>query len=760
MPVKLLLLSEATMADVAGGIQKAIATEIQELRRRGYDIRLLVRQHQAGGPLEEVIDGVPILRLPSPVKGSRAFYLHPFNTMKRGPGAIEALHLTWPFDIALAHSTFWANALGRAKVPARKLFCFHAPAGDEIAIDIGRGKYGPLTPLAKAAVRRIVAAEERAIGLSDATFTRSSFMRERLRAIHPRHQFDVVPVVPLMVDTDHFKYAPECVDARARLDLPLDRPIVLCVRRLVARMGFEELIKAMAQVRLTRPDVMLLIGGRGYLEDELKALVQEQGLCDSIRFLGFIPDADLSTYYAAADLFVLPTSELEGFGMVTLEAASVGRLVVATPVGGNLEVIPSFDRALLTPGKDATALANGILDWLDRSRDAQRRASMRERCVELYSCRAVGERFEAVLRGEPAESAAVGADSLPTVSVVLPMRNEAAYIRPCLDSILANDYPADQMEVLVVDGNSTDESPDIVREYGIRDPRVRLVPNPNQTSAWAVNTGLQAARGEIVVRIDAHAEYARDYVSKSVAALLAFPQAGGAAGLQSAAGHGYLQAAIAGAMASPFGSGFAAYRKSQRPTWADTIYLGAWRRTVALGVGGFDTAWKINEDYEFNIRLRRAGYGLYLSPEIRSTYYPRASLFALARQYFRYGLWRVRTIYAYPQEVKWRQLAAPAFLLCLFAFAVLTPWTSAPLLALIGLYLLATALASLHTAAGAKWSYATVLPLVFSAMHLAWGAGFLVGVLRWLPQASALRRSKSQTAPSVAFDAPNKSGAS
>lgn len=385
------------MTDDAGGIQKSLATELAVLQDLGIQIRMLARRHAIDNPLYEQLNGIHVTRLPSPVKGSPAYYTHPFNTMRKGPAAIEAQYEDWPFDFAMAHSSFWAFALAKARIPAKKLFCFHAPAGEEIRIDVSQRKYGVLTPIARMAIRKIAEAENQAISAMDCTFARSEFMHDRLLAWHPNHKDTPIPVIPLMVDTSRFSYAESSVPARKLLGLPLQRPTLLCVRRLVARMGLDQVVRAIPKVAERHPDVLLLIGGRGYLEQSLKELVVELGLEENVRFLGFISDAELPSYYAACDLFVLPTAELEGFGLVTLEAASTGRLVVATPVGGSVEVIGSFDPELLTKEKDAASLAEGILAWLERARDPGLRRQMRDTCDRLYSRDKVASKIVEVL---------------------------------------------------------------------------------------------------------------------------------------------------------------------------------------------------------------------------------------------------------------------------------------------------------------------------------------------------------------------------
>jgi glycosyltransferase involved in cell wall biosynthesis len=309
--------------------------------------------------------------------------------------------------------------------------------------------------------------------------------------------------------------------------------------------------------------------------------------------------------------------------------------------------------------------------------------------------------------------------------------------------MLASDYPPDLTEVLVIDGHSKDGTVDIVSKIAAQDPRVRLLHNPDRNSSAALNIGLAAAKNEIVVRIDAHASYQADYIRESVNGLNVASDVGSAAGLQIACGEGFWQCAVAAAMAHPFGAGDAKYRHSHRAAWVDTVFLGAWRRDVARGIGGFDPAWKINADYEFNIRLRKAGYRLYLSPAIKSMYFPRRSFNTLSKQYFRYGYWRVRTIYAHPRYARWRQFVPPTFALAMLISLLMAPTTLWPLVTVAGAYAAAAVIASGQAASHTKWSYFPVLPFVFLTMHLTWGIGFLAGAIRWAPVAGELRRQKA-----------------
>src|SRR5216684_2642456 len=194
----------------------------------------------------------------------------------------------------------------------------------------------------------------------------------------------------------------------------------------------------------------------------------------------------------------------------------------------------------------------------------------------------------------------------PFVAILIPMRNEHRFIATCLDSVLANDYPKAHVEVLVIDGMSTDDSKEIVEAYRQRHSHIRLLSSPKRLQVAALNIGLRQARGEYVVRMDAHTRYASDYVRKCVE-LLQTTDADNVGGVQRAIGTTYVSRAVAVAITTPFGTGDAYFRYARRQMWVDTVYLGAWRRATLEALGGFDESWAVNEDYELNYRLRRAG---------------------------------------------------------------------------------------------------------------------------------------------------------
>jgi glycosyltransferase involved in cell wall biosynthesis len=309
------------------------------------------------------------------------------------------------------------------------------------------------------------------------------------------------------------------------------------------------------------------------------------------------------------------------------------------------------------------------------------------------------------------------------------MRNESATIAQCLQSILDNTVDGG-MEVLVLDGESTDDSGAIVRALAEADPRLRLLPNPERLQSAAFNRGLAEARGDFLVRMDAHTLYASDYIAECVR-LLEETGAAGVGGVQRATGTTAVARAIAVAVSSRFAAGDAKYRHATKPAWVDTVYLGAWRTETLRRVGGMNARWAVNEDYEMNTRIRDGGGRMYLSPTIRSTYFVRASLPKLIRQYGRYGFWKARTLVHHPASVRWRQLVAPAFVLSLLATPLLVHWLG-PIGALhLAAYAVANLGASVLAAAASGWSHLPLLPVIFLIIHTSWGSGFLAGAAWW-----------------------------
>jgi glycosyltransferase involved in cell wall biosynthesis len=289
------------------------------------------------------------------------------------------------------------------------------------------------------------------------------------------------------------------------------------------------------------------------------------------------------------------------------------------------------------------------------------------------------------------------------------------------------------MEVLVVDGMSADGTREAVEELASTHPHisVRLLDNPACITPAALNISLHHARGEVIIRVDGHCEIAPDYVRRCVE-VLRETGADNVGGLQRAVGETPMGRAIALATTSPFGVGNARFRYATKPGWVDTVYLGAYRREVFERIGLFDEELVGGEDDEFNFRLKQSGGRIWLDPSIRSVYYTRRDLLGFWRQYFRYGFCKVRVIQKRRGIPSWRHLVPGAFVLGLGGSVLLALLTHQPLWALsVALpYAVANGVASLW-AARRDWKVLPLLPAAFGTLHLAYGLGFLWGLLWW-----------------------------
>jgi len=320
--------------------------------------------------------------------------------------------------------------------------------------------------------------------------------------------------------------------------------------------------------------------------------------------------------------------------------------------------------------------------------------------------------------------------SLPKVTVIIPVRNEEEYIEKCLNSILNCDYPHDLLEILIVDGMSEDSTKEIIGKFVNRAPFIRILDNPEKIVPVAMNIGIKNATGEIIIRMDAHTEYERDYISKCVE-YLERTKADNVGGPLRPRANSFLQRAISLAVTSIFGVGNAKFHFDNQEGFVDTVTYGAYRKEVFEKVGLFDEELVRNQDDEFNYRLIKNGGKIYLTPEIKSYYYPRSSLKKLWRQYFEYGYWKVRVIEKHKLPASWRHLVPGTFVLSLIMFVILSlfsKWGVYILALILGSYLLTSLLFAIKISIRNGFRFLPVLPLVFATLHLSYGSGFIKGL--------------------------------
>lgn len=327
------------------------------------------------------------------------------------------------------------------------------------------------------------------------------------------------------------------------------------------------------------------------------------------------------------------------------------------------------------------------------------------------------------------------AEDYPLVTVVMPVRNEGAYIERSLGAVLAQDYPTERVEILIADGMSEDDTRERIEALaGERD--VRIYDNPGLIVSTGLNKVIAEARGELIVRVDGHCEVAPDYVRQAVEALSDATWSGVGGGTETI-GEDNVSHAIAAAMSSGFGTGGAASRMGRsRPTEVDTILFPAYPRRVLQQIGPFDPELVRNQDDELNHRLRAHGHRLLHSPALCSRYYCRKGLRALWRQYFQYGYFKVRVLQKHPLQMQARHFVPPLFVLAILLAAMLTWWTVWPALALAVAYLGLNLTASVLTVAamkakGTPLAAAGLLPVIYGILHLSYGSGFMVGLFRF-----------------------------
>jgi cellulose synthase/poly-beta-1,6-N-acetylglucosamine synthase-like glycosyltransferase len=338
-------------------------------------------------------------------------------------------------------------------------------------------------------------------------------------------------------------------------------------------------------------------------------------------------------------------------------------------------------------------------------------------------------------------------DELPSVSIVIPCYNEERYIYKVLEN-LAGQYQPTHSEIIVVDGRSTDRTRERVAEFKSAYPslRVRLVDNPARQIPAGVNLGIEAASGDIIVRMDAHAIPSANYVRYCVKQLQ-----GGAEGERAEeevvavvgmpiriypGAETRAARAIALAVAHPFGIGDAKYRMPDRTAaeFVDTVPFGVFRKSLWREVGGFNEALLTNEDYDFHYRIRQRGKRILLDPSGHTVYYARPTIRELARQYFRYGTWKAQMVKLHPRSLRPRHLVAPAFVAGVVSTALAGFWWRPAwwllLLAVVPYTLLALVCAFKLARRGRDMALLPFVAVIFPVLHVTWGSSFWLGLVR------------------------------
>jgi len=316
----------------------------------------------------------------------------------------------------------------------------------------------------------------------------------------------------------------------------------------------------------------------------------------------------------------------------------------------------------------------------------------------------------------------------PRVSITIPCRNEEQYIKKCIFSILNANYPKELLSIYVCDGMSDDGTREIVREISEKYPNVFLLDNKKQTTPFALNLGLKKSTSDIKIILGAHAEIESDFISENVNSFSHNSEIGCTGGVIQNVYENETAEVIGLAMSSSFGVGNAHFRTGNKDGYVDTVAFGAYKKEVFEAVGYFDEDLVRNQDDEFNFRLLKNGFKIFLSNNVHSKYYVRASYSKLFKQYYQYGYWKVFVNTKHKTITTIRQLIPLFFVLFLIVGGGLSfvhPYLSFGFGSILGVYfLLAVGFATLQSK-----SIKTILLLVvtFFELHLSYGLGYLIG---------------------------------
>jgi len=310
------------------------------------------------------------------------------------------------------------------------------------------------------------------------------------------------------------------------------------------------------------------------------------------------------------------------------------------------------------------------------------------------------------------------------ITVICPVFNEAAYITSVLD-FYTKALPVDK-ELILIDGNSTDSTCDIIRKYQATDANIHLLHNPDRFVPFALNKAIVAAKGDVIVRLDAHTDYDVHYFEKIQQAFKKTDADIVGGPMRIAAGN-TVQNAIGYATSTVFGVGNSSFHFEDFVGYTDSVYLGAWKREIFVKTGLFDTAFKRNQDDEFHYRAKSLGFKVYQDPEIKLYYHPRKNLNLLFKQYYQYGLYKPLVLKKIKSAVNPRHIIPSLFVLYILTLPVFLLMNFYAALIPGAIYLLAAIGFAVTSKRPLKEMI--VIPVVYITLHIAYGLGFIAGLI-------------------------------
>ena len=326
----------------------------------------------------------------------------------------------------------------------------------------------------------------------------------------------------------------------------------------------------------------------------------------------------------------------------------------------------------------------------------------------------------------------------PRISIIVPCYNEAGFIKQLLQNIADQDYPEDKSEVFIIDGMSSDGTREIIGAFISEHPNFHLLDNERRYVPFALNIGIGASSGEVIVRMDAHAEYPADYVSRLVTELYRLNAENVGGSWVTLPGDNTLKSkAIAAALASPFGVGNAHYRLNMNEVrQSDTVPFGCYRREVFDRLGMFDEELLRNQDDTFNAKLTQNGGRIFLIPGIKIRYFARKSIKSTLKMFYQYGLFKPLGNKKIHRPATLRQLIPPAFVLFLIAIltgSFVSDYILGAGILVLGIYLIADLIFTIRSVVKkSSLGLMFFLPWLFFLIHVAYGVGYLRGIVKFI----------------------------
>ena len=384
--MNILMVADVFYPDTIGGSGRVVYEVSKRLANRGYQVYVLVPRLRRELLPKETREGIRIRRYPVKSWNALTFILSSLFNSRR---VFNQILQEVSFDLIHFNQPLSAQGISGSRRIASipRVYHFYSPWHREYEVRYKKRGMGSF--FRKRMEGKVLSSCQRIIVLSE-------YSKEQVISIH-KIPASRIEVIPGGVDIEKFKLPADKKGLREKLHIAKEKFLLFTVRELVPRMGLENLVSAMKDVVKERRDVLLIIGGEGFLRSELEAMVEELKLGDYIKFKGMIKEEQLPLYYQAADLFILPTRYLEGFGLVTLEALASGTPVLGTPIGGTKEILGRLNGELLFEGTDAHSISRLILKFITLGKkDMSRR--YRQFVIDHYSWEKVISRIEKVYK--------------------------------------------------------------------------------------------------------------------------------------------------------------------------------------------------------------------------------------------------------------------------------------------------------------------------------------------------------------------------